>query len=142
VFPASEPLRRPDDALRVVMAAVSHPPTPETVVLLLDDEHRGGTCLVCRGAATAPQVATLVPLLVETAARERSLGAAVMATRRPGQGIQPSAEDDTTFIAMRYELAVAGVELLDWFLLDDGLIASVGELMGACWLWRDEEPPW
>ena len=142
VPPDSAALRTPDDALRVVLAAVAQPAEAETVVLLLDALHRGGTCLVCRGAASALQVASLVPILAQAAAQEPALAAVVLATVRPGEGIAVPAADHAAFGAMRHDLAVAGVDLLDWFLLDGALIASVAELTGACWRWPGEEPPW
>jgi hypothetical protein len=142
VPPPGTPLRNPDDALRIVLAAIAQPPTAETIVLLLDARYRGGTCLVCRGAVTADQVASLVPVLVQAAAHEPVLGAVVLATVRPGRGIAVAPADDTTFGLMRHDLAVAQIDLLDWFLLDGDLIASVAELTGACWRWPGEEPSW
>jgi len=140
--PAGSALRTPDDALRVVLATVARPPEAETVVLLLDARHRGGTCLVCRGAASAFQVATLVPVLVQAAAQEPALAAVVLATVRPGEGIAVAAADEAAFGAMRHDLAVAHVDLLDWFLVDGDLVASVAELTGACWRWSGTEPSW
>jgi hypothetical protein len=142
VPPADATLRTPDDALRVVLAAVAQPPEAETVVLLLDARHRGGTCLVCRGAAAAGQVSSLMPILVQAAAQAPALAAVVLATVRPGAGIGLAAADDDTFATMRHDLAAAHVDLLDWFLLDGDLIASVAEITGACWRWTGVEPPW
>ena len=140
---ASVPLLTPEDALDVVLVAVADPPAAETVVLMLDELHRGGTCLVCRGAASAEQVGSLLPLLVQAAAQEPGvLAAVVMATVRPGAGIALAPDDDVAFGTMRHELALAGVDLLDWFVLDGDLVASVAELSGACWRWTGEEPAW
>ena len=139
---ASIPLRSPDDALRVVLAAIAQPPEAETIVLLLDPTHRGNVCLVCRGAASAEQVASLVPILVQAAVNEPSVGAVVLATVRPGRGVAVGRADQVAFGAMGHELGGAGIDLLDWFVLDGELIASVAELTGACWRWSGEEPPW
>jgi hypothetical protein len=139
---ASIPLRSPDDALRVVLAAMATPPEAETIVLLLDPARRGNVCLVCRGATSADQVASLVPILVPAAANEPSVGAVVLATVRPGLGVVVGGDDQVAFGAMRQELGGAGIDLLDWFVLDGELIASVAELTGACWRWAQEEPPW
>ena len=142
VPPPTTALSTPDDALRIVLAAVAEPPTAETVVLLLDAQFHGGTCLVCRGASSAEQVASLVPLLTRVAEQEPTLAAVVLATVRPGQGITLAGADDAMFATMRHDLAGANVDLLDWFLLDGDLIASVAELTGACWRWAGQEPPW
>jgi hypothetical protein len=140
--PAGAALRTPDDALRVVLATVAQPPEAETVVLLLDARHRGGTCLVCRGAASALQVTSLVPILVQAAAQEPALAAVVLATVRPGEGLGVAPADEAAFGTMRHDLAVAQIDLLDWFLLDGDLVASVAELTGACWRWTGAEPSW
>ncbi len=142
VPPPATPLNTPDDALRIVLAAVAVPPTAETVVLLLDAHFRGGTCLVCRGASDHDQVAALVPILTQVGVRQDVLAAVVLATVRPGHGITPSPADDATFTTMRHDLAGADIDLLDWFLLDGDLVGSVAELTGACWRWPGEEPPW
>jgi hypothetical protein len=142
VPPAGAALHTPDDALRVVLAAVAEPREAETVVLMLDARHRGATCLVCRGASSAEQVRSLVPILVQSATLEPALAAVVLATVRPGSGIAVTAADDDAFGAMRHDLAAADVDLLDWFLLDGEVVASVAELTGACWRWSGEEPPW
>jgi hypothetical protein len=140
--PPTTPLSTPADALRIVLAAVAEPAAAETIVLLLDHRLHGGTCLVCRGASRADQVASLVPLLVQVAEQGAMLAAVVLATVRPGRGIALAAADDPTFATMRHDLADAHVDLLDWFLLDGDLIASVAELTGACWRWAGEEPSW
>jgi DNA repair protein RadC len=142
VPPPTTPINNPDDAMRIVLAAIAEPRTAETVVLLLDAQFRGGTCLVCRGASTPDQVASLAFLLTQVAAQETTLAAVVLATVRPGDGIAPSATDDATFATMRHDLAGADVDLLDWFLLDGDLVGSVAELTGACWRWAGEEPQW
>jgi hypothetical protein len=139
---AGRVLHSPDDALRVVLAAAAWPPEIETIVLLLDGQHRSATCLVCQGAGYAEQVVALVPILVEAAATAPGLAAVVLASVRPGHGIALAPHDEAAFAAMRRDLAAAQVDLLDWFLLDGDLIASVAELTGACWRWSAVEPPW
>jgi hypothetical protein len=140
---AGAPLRAPDDALRIVLAAIAEPPEPESIVLLLDGAHRGGTCLVCRGAATATEVAELVPLLIQAAATTGPiLAAVVLATVRPDEDVVVAVEDRVAFRLMRADLAEAGIDLLDWFVLDGEVIASVAELTGADWHWSGEEPRW
>lgn len=142
VPPADTPLRRPDDALRVILAAVADPPAPESVVLLLDDQHRGGVVVACRGATSAADVSLFVPMLADVAAGPSSLRASVFATSWPREGVVPRPDDESGFAAMRLELDRAGVTLLDWFLLDRDLVASVAELTGACWRWKGPEPQW
>jgi len=137
------PLAGPEDALRVILAATSEPPRRETVAVLLDSAHRGlSPCLVCDGASRADQVIDLGGLLAALVERDAAFGAVVLATSRPGEGIALAAEDEAAFYRLRHDLAEVGVDLLDWFLLDAGLAASVSELTDGCWRWSTEAPPW
>ena len=133
-------LARPDDALRVAFAALAEPRRPETVVLLLDDEHRGSVVLICSDISEPSDVRQLASLLLEVRRSNPTLGAVVVATSRPDRGIMPTAEDERLFAAMRNDFAEVSVELLDWFLVDAALVGSVAELSGACWLWHAPEP--
>ena len=97
------PLRPPARrcAPRTTRCASSSPPSPsrgeaETVVLMLDARHRGSTCLVCRGASSAEQVAALVPILVQSAAQEPALAAVVLATVRARRGHRRQPRPTTT----------------------------------------------
>src|SRR5262245_52990843 len=72
------PLAGPEEALRLILAAVSEPPRHETIAVLLDSAHRGlGPCLICDGASTADQVLDLGGLLTTVAEREPTFGALV-----------------------------------------------------------------
>jgi hypothetical protein len=140
---SATPFAGPEEALRLVFAAASDPPRHESIAVLLDGAHRGlGPCLVCDGASTAHQVIDLGRLIATVGEQEPSFGAAVLATCRPGQGIELQADDEAAFFTLRHDLAEAGVELLDWFLLDDGLAASVSERTDGCWRWTSEAPQW
>jgi hypothetical protein len=137
------PLTSPDEALRIVLAAASDPPRAETIAVLLDSAHRGlSPCVVCDGASTASQVIELGRLVGTLAAQQPAVGAVVLATARPGRGLELAADDESAFYRLRHDLADAGVDLLDWFVLDDGLAASVCELTDGCWRWMGEAPPW
>jgi hypothetical protein len=137
------PLTGPEEALRIVLAAASDPPRAETIAVLLDGAHRGlSPCVVCDGASSARQVVELGELLVAVAVREPALGAVVLASARPGRGIELAADDEAAFYDLRHDMADIGVDLLDWFLLDHGLAASVCELTDGCWHWTTESPKW
>jgi hypothetical protein len=137
------PLAGPEEALRLILAAASRPPRHETIAVLLDGAHRGlGPCLVCDGASTADQVLDLGGLLGTLGEREPTVGAVVLATSRPGNGIELLPADEAAFYRLRHDLAELGVDLLDWFLLDAGLAASVSERTDGCWRWSTEPPSW
>ena len=137
---SNAPLSGPADALAVVFAALAEPRQPETIALLLDEQHRGSIVLICSDASQSTELRQLGALLLEVAALHMTLGAVVLATSRPQGGTMPSADDERVFAGLRHDLAAASVELLDWFLIDADLVGSVAELSGACWLWQAEEP--
>jgi hypothetical protein len=137
------PLTSPDEALRIILAAASGPPRAETIAVLLDSAHRGlSPCVVCDGASSARHVIDLGGLVRELAAQEPALAAVVLATARPGRGIELAPDDESAFYGLRHDLADVGVDLLDRFVLDDGLAASVCELTDGCWRWMGEAPGW
>ena len=137
------PLTGPEEALRILLAATSEPPRHETVAVLLDGAHRGlSPCLVCDGASSADQVLDLGGLLRTLGEREPTFGAVVLATCRPGRGVELLPDDEAAFYRLRHDLAELGVELLDWFLLDAALAASVSERTDGCWRWSTEPPSW
>jgi hypothetical protein len=141
--PPGTPLTGPEEALRIILAAVSDPPRAETVAVLLDAAHRGlSPCVLCDGASSADQVIDLAGLIAALAEQEPALSAVVLATVRPRHGIELRRDDEEAFYRLRHDLADVGVDLLDWFLLDDGLAASVAELTDGCWRWMEERPRW
>jgi DNA repair protein RadC len=141
--PPGTPLAGPEEALRIILAAASDPPRAETIAVLLDSAHRGlSPCVLCDGASSADQVIDLAGLVAALAEQEPALAALVLATARPGRGIELLPDDEAAFFRLRHDLAEVGVELLDWFLLDDGLAASVAELTDGCWRWMQEGPRW
>jgi hypothetical protein len=129
-------LRGPDDALDVVAVALSHPPSLETVCLLLDHAHRGDVIVSIAGAGEADHMAGIGALLSDLAMRDPQLGAVVLATARPRGGAVPTHDDELSFLGLRGELEGAGVDLLDWFLVADGMAASLAELTDARSLWH------
>jgi DNA repair protein RadC len=141
--PPGMPLAGPEEALRVILAAASDPPRAETIAVLLDSAHRGlSPCVLCDGASSADQVIDVAGLIAALAEQEPALAAVVLATTRPGQRIKLLPDDEAAFFRVRHDLAEVDVELLDWFLLDSGLAASVAELTDGCWRWMQEAPRW
>ncbi len=133
---ASLPVRSPEDALEVVACVFSQPAATETVCLLLDHAHCGGLVLSVAGAGEAEQVDHVGALVAELATSDPHLGAVVLATARPGRTTRPTHDDELTFLGLRGRFEEAGVDLLDWFLVANGLATSLAELTDARPLWR------
>jgi len=136
--PAPEPLRGPEDALEVILASASQPPRPETICLLLDHAHRGGTVVVVEGAATDADLEALAGLLLCAAGQGGGPAAVVLATVRPGCSHLASAPDERCWFGLRERFDEAGVELLDWFILAGGVATSVAETTDSRWQWQRE----
>ena len=138
--PAALPLTEPEDAVTVLLAATDVQ-RPETVALLLDDAHRGLGCVVLEGDGTPFDVDRAAELLVEVARRSPDLGAVVLGTVRADRSIVADPYDEQRFIEARARFDEVDVDLLDWFLIGPGVVASIGELTDAEWRWHDAEPP-
>lgn len=136
--PACLPVRRPDDALAVILAAAASPARPETVCVLLDHAHRGLGVIVVEGAMADDGIFEIAEVVVR-AADGGAMGAVVLATARPGRSHQPSDDDHDRWFELRARFEAAGVELLDWFLIAGGFAASLAELTDSKWLWLDDE---
>lgn len=122
------------DALAVIRLAMQRPLVAETVALVLDAEHRGRTIVVVDGTGEPDSVVDVTERLAESLAAAGG-GALVVASVRPGQGVLDGDPDrwcDASEVAEHL-----GVELLEWFVIDDAAGAP------AAWCPRDllAEPP-
>ena len=131
--PSARPLTGPADALSVIVAAASNPPRPETICLLVDRAHCGIACVVVIGAAPIDEIAQTMLLLADA---EPSVAAVVLASVRPGPKRQPQANDHFVFDDLRTTFDDAGLDLLDWFVLDGRRAASMAELTDSQSRWR------
>lgn len=126
----------PQSALDVVLLLATAPPRNETVCLLLDADHRGLGSLVVNDAPR--DLAAFTTALSGLLSRLSSIQALVLATMCPGTGWQPSPSEHISFLDCRERLELLNVELVDWFLLDDGHATSLAESTDAQSLWRPQ----
>jgi hypothetical protein len=130
---AASPLRRPEDAIDVLLAVATHPPCVEAIALVLDRAHRGLGCMVVDGAGPTDLV-TLTDVLLEAATERDHVGAFVLATTRV-TGIWPGPAEELLWFSLRERVAEAGYELLDWFVLVADLAVSMAEITDSATLW-------
>ncbi len=114
-----DPIHRDDVALALVLAVVRTPPRPETVVVLLDDARRGLAIVVVSGTDDPDTVVEVAERLFDPTAFGAVVGAAVVASVRPGGAAELADADRWLELA---ELAdQCGVELLEWYVVGRGV---------------------
>jgi hypothetical protein len=133
IRPSALPLRHATDALRVVGAILNDPPRSELVCLLLDDARRGSASFV----VTDPPdegILDVVGIVTQLGDSDQVCGV-VFASHRPGHGHLPVPADHERCEMLVEALADAGMALVDWFIVDDGLASSVPALGGRPSAW-------
>lgn len=123
----------PDTALATIALAITRPLRSETVLLLLD-EARCGRAIVVVGDTTHPdQVIEVVECITQA---DEHLGAIVVASARPEGGDAPGDDpgDIDRWLEMSDIAALAGVELLEWFVIGR-TISCPRDLLGEAPRW-------
>jgi hypothetical protein len=110
----------------------------QILVLMLDADHRGSTCLAVDDVSEADGVLRVGALLAALAGHDIGLAAVVLASVRPDRGAELA--DVDRWEAVDAHLAAASVSLLEWFVLGEHSSVGIGELVGAPWRWRSPDP--
>lgn len=117
-----DPIDHPDTALAALALAVGRPLRSETVLLLLDEARCGRAIVAVSGTAEPDQVIEVVECITQSDGAEH-LGAIVVASVRPDDDAtrDPSDHDDADDVDRWLEMSdiaeLAGVELLEWFVI-------------------------
>ncbi|HWC67686.1 MAG TPA: hypothetical protein VG478_06440 [Acidimicrobiales bacterium] len=127
----------PGDALDAFTSVASFD-RAQILVLMLDAEHRGTTCLAVDDVRSADGVLRVGTLLAELAQHEIGLAAVTLASIRPGGGAELA--DIDRWHSLTTQLGTAGVTLLEWFVFGEHSAVGIGELVDAPWRWRAPEP--
>jgi hypothetical protein len=110
-----DPIDSHDLALLTVSMAIHRPLRHETVVAVLDDARRGIAIAVVTGTCRADDVIEVVECLTSPAAHDGAAAGIVVASVRPGGGLDPGDADrwlEQSAVAEQH-----GVELLEWFVI-------------------------
>ena len=117
-----QPLRR-DGAIALLNASIDRPPRPETILLLLDDDRRGVSIVTVTGTDEPDQVVGVIEHVLEAVAATDSvaveIGSMVVATVRPGGGLEPG--DGDRWFEMCDLSDDHGIELVEWFVFGRSL---------------------
>jgi hypothetical protein len=106
-----DPIRSEADALAVIGLAA--PFGHDTIALLLDHDRRGRSIVVVTGTVEPDALFRTLDLCL--AHHRCEVGALVLATSRPGGGLEP--DDVDRWVEASLQCEDAGVELLEWFVI-------------------------
>jgi hypothetical protein len=110
-----DPIDNRAAALAIVDLAMHHPPTDETIALVLDADRRGRTVVVVDGTTDADAVLDVIERVAGSIATTGRPGCVVLATIRPGGG--PLDGDGDRWLEASELADDVGVELLEWFVV-------------------------
>jgi hypothetical protein len=114
------------ELLEVIDLALAPFDEPATVLMFLDPGVTG-TILRVDGAHGPELLARLGPIIVEATSRQPVAGVA-FATCRPCA--TPTLDDELAFVALASMLDDAGIDLVDWVLVDPDIAISMAEATG------------
>lgn len=128
-----DPIACADDALTLVRGVLAVPTRPETVVIVLDDAHRGLGIVSVSGTASPDAVVSVVECIAQPDLFAGDGAALVVASSRPGQPVDEADIDrwfDMCDLAEQAEL-----ELIEWFVVGRS-VSCPRDLVGAPPRWR------
>jgi hypothetical protein len=126
----------PDDALRVLEFFSAGALWKQLIILVLDADHQGRIAAVIDEVGPDPQpVGTgLDEILLESSLSEGRY--VVLGSYRPGEQVEVSDADIGVWHDLVDAFAGHGLELIDWFLLDEERWCSVGATAEVPWPWQ------
>ena len=133
-----DPIDSPEVALAMIGFMMGDPMRSETLVLLLDEQHRGIQVTVVNGTVPFDAVFDVVELIEETAfTADFDFDAVVIATVRPPERGVPDLDDRDVdrWLEANALLDDAGIDLLEWFVIGHG-VACPRDLLGEPARWR------
>ena len=129
-----DPVDSADAALAVIRLAISRPLRSETIALLLESDLRGRTIVIVDGTEEPDSLLEVVERLVEAMASSSADvatdGCLVLATVRPDGGPEPG--DGDRWLEASELAELAGVELLEWFVISTTPVRPRRGARGTC----------
>lgn len=115
-------------ALALLRTVIATPRRAETIAVLLDEQRRGISLFVVNGTTAGDAVLDVVDVIGAAAEVDDLLRSIVLATVRPGGGVEPA--DVDRWLGASAALDRRGVELVEWFVVGD-VIECPRDLLGA-----------
>lgn len=115
-----DPIDEPATALSTIASTIHRPLRFETILLLLDEARCGRTIVTVTGTVDGDSAIEIVEFVTQGVGCEH-LGALVMASVRPAADADVDGDDDDgdvdRWLEMSEIASLAGVELLEWFVI-------------------------
>jgi hypothetical protein len=121
-----------DAALDIITNQVPLPHLHQTVVIVLDHERRGLGITTVADTIEADAVLHVADMIVEAAHRDPEVGAAIIASFRPGGADE--LDDLDRWLTIDEQLGIVGVELIEWFVVG-GAVSRPRTLVGEPARW-------
>ena len=115
-----DPISDPDTAFVTISMAVHRPLRHETIVALLDDDRCGISIVAVSGTDRPDAVVEVVECLSDPDLHGGRVGALIVASVCPEIG-RPRTGDIDRWLEMSDLAEQAGIELLEWFVIGDGV---------------------
>lgn len=128
-----DPIDSPLVAMSAISALMGRPPRSETIVVALDDQRCGSAVIVVTGTDAPDSFIDVIDVVARSAGNRDSIAAAVVASVRPGGGID--ARDIDRWLEASAMLDERGVELVEWFVVGDE-VCCPRDLLGERPRWR------
>lgn len=128
-----DPISHPDDALALVRGVLAVPARHETVVVVLDDAHRGLGVVSVTDTDEPDAAVTVVECIAQPDLFDGEGSALIVASVRPGGTVT---DDDIDRWFEMCDLAdQVGIELVEWFVVGRS-VSCPRDLVGAPPRWR------
>lgn len=130
-----DPIDSPLAAMSTISALMCRPPRPETIVIALDDQRCGLAVIVVTGTVASDSFIDVIDSVGQSAGSDNSMQAVVVASIRPGDGID--AGDVDRWLEASAMLDERGVELVEWFVVGDE-VCCPRDLLGERPRWNSQ----
>ena len=129
-----DPIADPSTALALLHRILATPRRHETVLVLLDDEHRGRAIVSVDGTDRPDQVLDVIECVLRPELIESEVGAVIVASDRTAAGGIESGDTDRWFEMCDLTERI-GVELVEWFVFG-AEISCPRDRLGVPARWR------
>lgn len=128
-----------ETALATIFLAAHQPERNEVIALLLEADYIGHTVVVVDGTTSPDAVVEVMELIGQAAAESGRRHAIVLASVRPGLGALPG--DVDRWIELTDLADTHGCELLEWFVIGDGVATCPRDFLVEPPRWPGPERP-